>query len=169
LTESFIFKSEHATIINKERKEVIFLPVLGDMIARKDTKSGLGFVLGHGTIENSEKILFLYFYVPFFLIILLSIKVDCSLFISLIYYFEMTFLFLFKHFFIRSHSFLSELLGVKSLSSYLSYIQLFVIVLLFLYGIYSKFKKKNTKSPQTKAIMRIIVIFFLLLPILLRF
>lgn len=165
LSKITFYKEEYRWVTYNNKKDFRMILILGNSCMYL---SGMSIVHVDGSTEFSDLVLSLYFYIPYLAIFLLLFFLDSSIFLALFCYIEMFLFFGPPGYFIeKSNSFFYSLFKIESLGLYIGYLQVLVLIILFVYGIY--YSIKNKKIFKTKKIEKYVIIFFIMLPFLLRF
>ncbi len=172
VNEMTIYKFELAHFRNTEKNKWFVYSVLNNLTFVNETKitdSSMTFNSHHLTIEREWSNLFftMYTYLPLILIIILSVIINRALLLTLIYYFEMILLFGYKKILCNSQLWLYDFLGLDPQSNILSFVLAYVISVLLVMGIYYKLKQRKLRNFSLKE--KWLVVFFLTLPLFLRF
>ncbi len=172
VNEMTIYKFELAHFRNTEENKWFVYSVLNNLTFVNETKitdSSMTFNSHHLTIEREWSNLFftMYTYLPLILIIIISFTINRALLLTLIYYFEMIILFGYKKILCNSQFWLYDFLGLDPQSNILSFVLAYVISVLLVIGIYYKLKQRKLRDFSLKE--KWLVVFFLTLPLFLRF
>lgn len=180
LTEIYSYKFEFSKVVHQGKSEFYMTCILGTPFSSygnrelKNDSDLAGYThalihspcFGLNIMKKLKDIYIYYFYAPFIIILLLHFIFGRSILLSFLYFGEMVLLFPVKYFALYPLERLLSLLGFQGDSipglCFMSLLLITVIILIIM-----GFREK--KKVRLKPVIKFIILFFLLLPILLRF